>query len=79
MMHTATDCLKQVPIMKEVPKWSILTCFQMQMKYSVKHLVEIQESSEELKEGLTANDKMKLSLYWESLNTQSWSSVVGLS
>lgn len=79
MMHTATDCLKQVPIMEEVPKWNILTRFQMQMKYSVKHLVEIQESSEELKEGLTANDKMKLSLYWESLNTQGWSSVVGLS
>lgn len=49
MMHIAADCLKQVAIMKEVPKWNILTCFQMQVKCSVKHLVEITGESRRTK------------------------------
>lgn len=49
MMHIATDCFKQVATMKEVPKRNILMCFQMQVKCSVKHSVEVLGSSEVLK------------------------------
>lgn len=42
MMHIATDCLKTVVIMEDMPKWDILTLFlfQMQVKCAGKHLVE---------------------------------------